>query len=542
MINQKVYLFSVIGGYNPPNDYLIINSKDKAIALLDKADIAMDFIPSYSISNGVAEIVISHKSDLNALKATVIAVADNNTNDIVIGNVITRKTLNDTACLYTVNIDWYTSTILSCYFYDNENALPVIARGIVRRSTSSKYFFKDEGIKPLHKRVSITGIKCDYVDSDGQRQTTSLNVRFYFMVYHENTTNTDHWIARTGSFDCKQAWDLYQDEMRIGKNKRHTYDPNTLSFYGYIVSGIDYLNAEKLGGGIYLLNSVVTNGDGDNKDFELSYEPFGGKKLTLRFDDFISYDYDEVTINDVDGLPLFSFPKGVKIGKTEVIAYLNPDVNTPSITYRFEPDYDSQSWVADNLSFTIMARPVTSYIDANQVYNAEQRVYNQQMRSLQAINNLVGGLTSASTEGALVGGFSRKGNPFKKGGLAMGIGIASAVIGYAYQTLYADKEQTKIEDSQALVSVDTLLFSSALNTYNLHFGLYHTKYDDETINNIKLYQSQYGYQSDEHLINTTVNMFPRGYIQTDIQLKPGLCKEVEDYICKMFSYGVTFNE
>lgn len=542
MINQKVWLFSVIGRYNPPNDYLIINTKDKAIALLDKADIAMDFIPSYSISNGVAEIVISHKSDLNALKATVIAVADNNTNEIVIGNVITRKTLNDTACLYTVNIDWYTSTILSCYFYDNENALPVIARGIVRRSTSSKYFFKDEGIKPLHKKVSITGIKCDYVDSDGQTQTTSLNARFYFMVYHENTTNTDHWIARTGNFDCKQIWEMYQNLMRIGKNKQHPYDPNTLSFYGYITSGIVYLNAEKLDYGTYLLNSVVTNGDDDNKDFESSYEPLGGSELTLRFNDFISYDYDEVTINDVDGLPLFSFPKGVKIGKTKVIAYVNPDVNTPSITYRFDPGQDSQSWVTDNLSFTIMARPVTSYIDANQVYNAEQRVYNQQMRSLQAVNNLVGGLTSAGTEGALVGGFSRKGNPFKKGGLAMGIGIASALIGYAYQTLYADKEQTKIEDSQALVSADTLLFSSALNTLNLHFGLYHTKYDDETINNIKLYQSQYGYQSDEHLINTTVNMFPSGYIQTDIQLKPGLRKEQEDYICKMFSYGVTFNE
>ena len=545
MINQRVWLFSVIDGYNPPNDYLIIDSKDKAMSLLDKADIAMDFIPSYTITNGLAEIVLSYKSDPKTLNATVIAVADNNTNEIVIGNVITRKPLNDSACMYTVNIDWYTSSLLTQYINFETPVLPVIIRGNERRSITGRYRYSDDGIKPKNKRIEITTyMKVDYSALDDSNGTDVFGPSS-LLIYHDANTNTDHWLHFDYNYDSstglKNVWLLYCNMQEINsKSASRTFNPKNITFFGLLPVSfgiIEYLAIDKLAH-IGLINSVLRN---KNNEFMISHEPFGATRTTLRFQkddaEFMSTDAVEYTINDIDGMPIYQFPKGVAIKSTKVAISVNTDINTPSVSFKFE------NWVhSDNISFTLTARPLTSYIDTEQVYNAEQRVYNQQMRSLQAVNNLVGGLTSASTEGALVGGFSRKGNPYMKGGLAAGIGIASAVAGYGYQVLYADKEQTKIEDRQARVTADTALFSSSLNVATLRPGLYITYYDAETISIINDYHALYGYQSDNMIKDKPINAFAKGYIKADIIMKEGLRKEQEDYICKMFGYGVTFNE
>lgn len=562
---DTIYLYQKIDGYNPPNQYKLITRTSDVEELLTVGDNDYSCKGKYAINGSLASVDIITTEDYNGntnirTDYSIVCVQADGIKEFFIGNIVKREILSPTSVRFIFNIDWYTSQFCTAYFYASGKVVPTASAYMERRASRGKRFmYLDDGFKPITKRVTIT--------------KSPLFMGGYIqqlLVYNEPTTNTIHWVIRenvkvtsdnvyNAPISAKKMWMYYQDvHFRSGTASVTPYEfnPKNVLFFGYFPISIGYIPFydSKLSSwdespdlipshmGYAWLNYVDSYSnpeDHSNDKFLFASPVVKVEEKTINFGEFTSTDMDEYTLRDVDGTVLFNFPKGVEFkSDMKVDCWVNPDTNTPSITYRFK---DLSNF--DTPSFTIVAHEWTYLVDAEQVYNAEQRVYNQEMRSFTNLNQLVSGLRGSVTEGAMMYAFSRNSGP-TKGMIGGGVSASATVFNYTYTELYANKRQTEIEDKNAKVQSDTLLWSTKVNCgATVNAGVWCVSYDTDTKSFIDAYHSLYGYVSNYVGNNIALNdtNIMSGYIQADIILAGGLRKEIEDYISKMFSYGITFS-
>lgn len=561
---DTIFLYQKIDGYNPPNYYKLITTKADVENFLRISTNDYSCSGKYNIDGSLASVVIDTSKDYSGVTNirkdySIICIQANAINEFFIGNIVKREILTGTSVRFLINIDWYTSQFCTAYFYGNGAVTPKASTYMERRASRGKRFrYLDDGFKPITKSVTITKSP---LFMDGYIQQ--------LLVYNEPTTNTIHWVIRenvkvtsdnvyNAPISAKKMWMYYQDvHFRSGKYAVTPYEfnPKNVLFFGYFPISIGYIPfyASKSSSWdessdsflhmdyawLNYVDSYSNPEDHSNDKFLFVSPVVKVEEKTINFGEFTPTDMDEYTLRDVDGTVLFNFPKGVEFkSDMKVDCWVNPDTNTPSITYRFK---DLSNF--DTASFTIVAHEWTYLVDAEQVYNAEQRVYNQEMRSFTNLNQLVSGLRGSVTEGAMMYAFSRNSGA-TKGLMGGGASAAATVFNYAYTEVYANKRQTEIEDKNAKAQSDTLLWSTKVNCGAIvNAGVWCVSYDTDTKSFIDAYHTLYGYVSNYVGNNIALNdtNIMSGYIQADIILAGGLRKEIEDYISKMFSYGITFS-
>ena len=556
---DTIYLYQQIDGYNPPNQYKLITSASDVEELLTVGDNDYSCKGKYAINGSLASVDIITTKDYNGntnirTDYSIVCVQADGIKEFFIGNIVKREILSPTSVRFIFNIDWYTSQFCTAYFYSNKSIVPTAHHFIERRSSTGRFDYIDDGFTPKYRYVkSVKNIKWSSQLSSptftNNLFVSSTSWGCLLLIYNDASTNTIHWIGQKfrvidSPIDPSSIWGAYylnRLNPSEGIPNEQAFNSSQVLFYGYLPINPDCLDNEwntDSNNGMYCFNPVTVS---DSK-FVLSADPRTSKTITVQFT-CKSTDMDEFTLRDNDGTTIWNIPKGIDIDWLTFYVYINPDISTPSIT--FSSVYKNETY-SDQFTFTITAKPLTYMLDAESVYYAEQRVYNQEMRSFTNMNQLVSGLRGSVTEGSMMYAFSRN-DGARKGLTGGGISAAATIFNYAYTEQYANKNQTDIEDKQAKVSGDTLSFSSNLSVQSLdNMGLWEVKYDDDTIRQITQYHSQFGYQSDGIGKGLALNFSAiqnfEGYIQADITMEGGLRKEVEDYICKMFSYGITFTK
>lgn len=551
---DNIFLYQKIDGYNPPNYYKLITSKADVENFLRIGTTDYSCSGKYNIDGSLASVVIDTSKDYSGVTNirkdySIICIQANAINEFFIGNIVKREILTNTSVRFLINIDWYTSQFCTAYFYGNSAVTPKASIYMERRSSLGRFDYIDDRFTPKYRVIkNVRNVKWSSDTSSTFTRNlfvTSETKACLLLIYNDTATNTVHWIGETfrtymDPVDPFQMWTVYYI-TRLNTTSvptKQEFNSSQVLFYGYIPVDPDCLHHEwydDVNEGMYCFNPVTVVGT----NFSSSADPRGVEIIAIEFN-CTSTDMDSFTLRDNDGTIIWDIPKGIGITRVLYDVYFNPNISTPSITFA---SIDNTSRYNEQLTFSITVKPLTYLMDAESVYYAEQRVYNQEMRSFTNLNQLVSGLRGSVTEGAMMGAFSRS-NGLTKAGIGGGASAAATVFNYAYTELYANKRQTEIEDKQSKVQADTLLFSSNLSVLSLdNMGLWEIKYDEDTIQQINNFHSVYGYQSDYvgagiALNNTDVF---KGYIQADIILDGGLRKEIEDYISKMFSYGITFS-
>lgn len=546
MTNQ-ISLFRYIDGYNPPNQYILLQSSNDVTTFKNSGSpVATLFEATYNIDGSLAEVTLSSSKSSGIYDTTIIMIEDYDTWQFYVGNVVKRTRVSADVVKFLINIDWYTSAFCTAYSMHGDTPtdyLPKADHYMERRSKNGRFTYKDEGFKPrsiMNKRSDL------YVTIDSNKYnlfyTNSGGDITYILIYRMSAENCTLWIGYYDTFsigdefkNAKALWEGYCTSRGITTNA--TFNSKNVIFFGVFPMNYHIIPTENVYDSKY-----IDFGKVGLYEHAVTTAAPPTKHVTMKFPTAVSKDYDRYEIRDIDGSVLFEYKVGVNSDEITsdfdyVDSYLNFDIVTPSLTF-----VTSNVYYSGSRTFTITAKPVTEFIDTESVYNAEQRVYNQEMRSFTALNNLVSGLTGSLTEGAMMSAFSRSSGT-QKGVIGGGVSAIGAGINYAYTELYANKKQTEIEDKNAKMQADTLLFSSDVTFLTSSGGVWEVKYDDDTISQITKYQSEYGYQSDAIKTDLVLNDSTfDGYIQADITMQGGFRKEVEDYICKMFSYGITFRK
>ena len=540
-------MYQKIDGYNPPNQYKLITSASDVEELLTVGDNDYSCKGKYAINGSLASVDIITTEDYSGntnirTDYSIVCVQADGIKEFFIGNIVKREILSPTSVRFIFNIDWYTSQFCTAYFYSNKSIVPTAHHFIERRSSNGRFTYKDEGFKPRIKMSSHSDLKVT-IDNTKYKlfYSASGDPITYILIYRMTVENATLWIGYNSTFsitdkfkNAKEVWDGFCTSYGITTNTE--FNSKNVVFFGFFPMDYHIIPRDTIVG------DYITFGYVSIYEKAVQYACPPTKYVGMTLPRMVSKDYDRYEIRDIDGSVLFEYKVGVNYDEAVndfkyADAYLNFDVVTPSLTIQLPNVYYSGA-----KSFTITAKPVTEFIDTEAVYNAEQRVYNQEMRSFTALNNLVSGLTGSLTEGAMMSAFSRS-SGLEKGIIGGGVSAIGTVINYGYTELYANKKQTEIEDRNAKIQADTLLFSSDVSLQASTGGLWEVKYDSYTITQITNYQSMYGYQSDSIKTNLALNDSTlAGYIQADITMEGGLRKEVEDYICKMFSYGITFTK
>jgi hypothetical protein len=567
-------LYRGIKGYNPPDYYCNIGSKELAEYFISNPYYSADC--KYVIDASLGKVTVNAGEQNTDETRTypfldicdTIVIADKTeTTQYYVGKIVQRKLVAKETYEFIFSVDWYSSSALN--FWMNSTIIdeqitseyPVLYADniLYRRSSWGRFTYDDEGFVSRTHNIEYKTLKIYAANELSKLSKLFDGTSFYLLTCYacdaaDSTTSIPFWFM-SGPFEDKfpismtplNVINTYnyartqagESEINIG-----TFNPNNVLYFGCFITSMPVQCFPYSWCGVFIKN--VTYGVsfqsyvlGKDNKLDYIYRANGNRDSYLYHDAVSPSDMHRYYIADIDGLPLLEYPKNVTTGTRELYhVYFNDDVNSPSLTFVC----DSTVGVPSKRSFSIMARPLTYMRDNYAIYNAEQRIYNQEQRSLAATTNLVNGLTGAASEGAMMNAFSRSGG-LSKGMIGGGVATIGAVVNYAYTELYANKEQTRIEDNYAKNQADTLMFSTDINQHIQLGGLIHEYYDDDTIKAIDNYHKKFGYKDDtvsEGYLWFATDNPEEFYIQADVMMSPGLRKEVDQYVQKMFSYGVRF--
>ena len=578
-------------GYAPPDYYRTISSKQDAEAFINeiKANAVSDGANSirerecyHSIDNNLGRVVI--KFDLSTIRLGITTVliklpeskvtesATYNMQSYYVGYVNDINVLSDNSLEITYIVDWFTTSVLNTWLLQEGTLGPrVTAKQVLyRRLTDGEFKYSDEGLVPTKVSMVNHNIKAklyNNVEIDLFEHRASV-----FMVYHETQTNTDHWILGCANDDPDSAdlspkvcWLAYCEAQGVS----YTYDPSGLMFFGelpfnpeLIVNELDPI-VDRLINNLkwYVLNKVDKVGTSfSNSSYPSGYYPrYGnGASLKLNFaEEVVCTDYNLLRLVTGDGNPIWEVPKGSAFpnsytGNNTLVTRCY--IGGSSVAPYFVFTLPNKWWCNNAKTFTIAPLPRETFSDSLDVYYAQERQYSIDMRNFQSLNECVSGVIGGANQGAMISAFSRTGvrtakQSVDKGFIGGGVAVASSLINYGYEMLYANKQATEIEDKYNRNKPDTLAMAGAFpsDIFFTQAGLYIYKYDDDTINNIKAYQSAFGYQTNR--IATDVNLDSlEGYVQADVifynygnQRTPNT-NVIKKYIKDMFNYGITFTK
>ena len=564
---------SGIEGYNPPDYYRTLETNSDINAFLteleDRALLIKSVECKNDVFNGRGKCTVPYLDKRQPNSAGVIRIRDAGYE--LIGKIESYEFIAEGILEFTYTIDWYTSIIIMAQW--NQQAFPKAKTVLYRRLTAGEFTYSDEGMVPVKttaKKGTIKVYNADESDSDNLF-IDNYSKKYALMVYHEPTKNMTHvmlWARGTDVLSLavpaspKYIWETYCISKGV-PTASYPYNPDALIFYGAVpiqgrFFGSGGLHYSSLSADIYDLAIIPVF----NNDFaqSLQVDTINYKSQPLKLKTIsagTSTTYHRLRILSGDGNTVYEIPMGETWDNgIECTMHLNGPINCPVITIKFD---DEDNNVNNSLGFSIAIPTLMEFSDNFQIYLAEDRKYSQDMRNLQSLNELVNGVIGGVNQGAMISAFSRTGartglQAAEKGIVGGGLGIAGAGVTYAYQTLYANKKTTEIEDEYNRNKADILAMSGGHSYWLTYYGgLYSVDYDDDTVDYIQAYQSAFGYQTNKIEANVELNHYT-GYVQADIMFERrkyhannrdyyyNYPAEIEKYIKDMFNYGVYFTK
>lgn len=606
----KVYGWRRVEGYNPPNLYKQFRFSSQVDTFKDTSDYYSDVQMSVQNRLGTIDIATVPESPLPPWDgATVLLIEDYGYMSYMC-NVVTSELISEDVIRFTYDIDWYTSYVITSLYYGTvggrTHEVPVADRIMYLRRTDGAIKHTADGFQPRYTEYSALNAKRgagnEYMFVQGNDSVARHKLPL-LLAYHDSNPSTFedtiHWIVsynRTDGvlvddpeytvFDTsvippKWMWEMYLKmenavpEYVAGRG----FNPKGVLYFGWINVDPELLDFQKTGN----VTKVVTPSSYQASDVQFTsdigsmtewmtagayaYYPIGNYHSDT-YRTFKPFDgnnskateYDRYQLLDIDGTILHEVPMDMKLGDMIVQDVdFNYDATNPGLV--FTVSYVWEVTFTDVRTFTIPFRQLDFFLDNEQIYNVEEKVYARELRNQQTMDNLVSGLTGAVTTGVTVYGFSRNtrskkdmeegtksgtrkyqggGDAGYKGMLGGGIAAAGALATFAYDSLYANQRYADIEQKHQSVIADANLMTATAPFELMYLcGFWKVSFDASTIAEIQKFQIAYGYpdrtmESDKQLNTIT------GYVQADLILKGGMTKVAEDYVCSMFSNGVRF--
>lgn len=564
---------SGIEGYNPPDYYRTLETNSDINAFLTEIS-DNGFAPIVNaeckndVFNGMGKCTVNYWDKRQCVSMNIIHIRDAGYE--IIGKIDSWEFVAENIIEIKYTIDWYTSVILMSAW--STNAFPMAKTVLYRRLTNGEFTYSDESMVPVKttsKKGTIKIYNSDESDSDNLFIDENSK-KYALMVYHEPTKNMTHvmlWARGNDAISLavpaspKFIWGTYCTAK--GVTASYPYNPDALIFYGAVpiqgrFFGSSAFHYSNLSCDIYDLSGIPVFDNDFAQVLQVDTINYKSQPLKLKtISAGTSTTYHRLRILTGDGNTVYEIPMGESWDNgINCTMFLNGPINCPVITVKFT---DEDNNVNNSMGFSIAIPTLMEFSDNFQIYLAEDRKYSQDMRNLQALNELVNGVIGGVNQGAMISAFSRTGartglQAAEKGIVGGGLGIAGAGVTYAYQTLYANKKTTEIEDEYNRNKADVLAMSGGHSYWLTYYGgLYAVDYDDDTIANIQAYQSEFGYQTNKIETSVELNHYT-GYVQADVIFERrkfhannrdyyyGYAGSIEKYIKDMFNYGVYFTK
>ena len=598
-----VWTSAGIEGYNPPDYYRTLDSNEAISKFLSEFPTQLGKFTTISIDNELGRIVIPYRQTSNYMGANVILIKvtdtfDNHTYNVYfVGTINSFNVISADALEINYTVDWFTTSILN-YYSLGYSFKPTAKTMLARRLTDGEFTYLSENMTPASiDFVKLNPIKAEFTrenrtytydlfTSDPQGVSHDISPHMYCLKYHDSGSqgsnkNCDYTFLcyATSNYEYiinpKQIIEYYNEKDGF---EDISYNPSGVIFFGECCINSMIMKFMPMRGmytkeisadpytaiTIQLLDEQVSGTDVRHFDVNISNVKLYCQPPTDHESDYLATDYNKLSILAPNGNEVYSIPRGKSLvdgaDALTVNIHLTGPINAPYLYF----DITNTSWHKDNTkSFSIPLNMVNFFVDAYEVYLAQEREYSMQMRNLQATNDLVSGVIGGFNQGAMISAFSRTGartgaQAMDKGIIGGGIAIAGAVAMYGYQTLYANKKATEIEDAYNRNKPDMLAMTGDFPlSLSGKAGLYAYRYDAVTIANIKAYQSAFGYQTNKVFTDKDLSSFV-GYVQGDVLLKNqhysydvdsttithlgGLNTTIAKYIKDMFNYGVYFTK
>ena len=609
-----VFLKKGIKGYNPPEYYRTLSSKEDALKFRDEFNNPPIIAPvcNLSMDNNMGRVVVTIKepNQRETMHVILIDVTETDkaqqyplTRYFYVGVIDRINNISATQVEISYTIDWYTSYALNYWNAvgspNNSKSIPSLTASTVlyRRLSNGEFDYKDEGFIGARVNARTITLKCtadndtfNFADENHTIQTYSPYDGSFFsnagpnwafteyIVYHDSVHNKTIGCIAVGlllDLDSIDGLKKFLGYFGLTFDSNSPPSPDGFIFRGYlpIPPPIAIRGLIRVGGAVngtmFGVYAKSNSGDflkfSDNSILNTSYP------IYLYASELVKCtEYNKLRIEMGDGSIIYDIPLGKTLGNTysktsngkvvekdtliKVNMYMSNSLTNPVITLKI----DSDDWKQSSTTITLPIYTKPYFVDSYQVYQAQERVYQMSMLSLQSQNELVSGIIGGVNQGAMISAFSRTGartgkQAMDKGIIGGGIGIAGSIANFGYQTLLANKQSTEISDKYNRCKPDVLAQDGYLN-YDLvvnNSGIRCYTYDADTIANIKAYQDRFGYQTQKVENNVDLKAFT-GYVQADVifgieERKEGnsteilgLRTEVEQYIKDMFSYGVWF--
>lgn len=570
-MSDLCYVCKCPEGYCPPDYYPRLYTSNEVNAFYTTlTSNPRGGVISNAIDNSIGRVkfkTIESSGDATAIESIyepeVVLVYSHN--KFYIGLVDSYKWVSENVMEIVYTVDWFTSYILTEKRGGNVRPDLIGKTVLYRRLANGEHIESDEGFKPVKEewtKLPLTVTIGQAVQPLFKPDSHSDDIpSFILLVYHHPNTNTDHWLIRDMPFSngliptsyyAKTMWTEYCKSINLDSESGN-FNPKGVMFYGY--SFINYAWFRRYceyhshdGHTSYSINRSSTA----DQSFD---------KVAL-IEDNISIDrtvtptkYNRLVFRDGDSSVIYEWDYAKTYGPVLFDkVYCNWNMISPALVFKIKPANGYTDSGERQFSMSLPFYPLTFFVDSEQVYRAEERTYNNDMRKLQATNELVSGIIGSANQGAMISAFSRTqtgvgssrgGSPqpplaVNKGLIGGGIGAVGAVAGFAYQSMYASKQTTLIEDAYYRGKADTMLMSGCVPPeLNKYMGVYLESYDSFTIDCIEEYQSAFGYLTNKIDTNVVLNNLT-GYVQADVIMSKGMRTEVARYVKDMFNYGVTF--
>lgn len=529
MVSQ-IQLHSYIEGYNPPEFYKRISSPDEANSFLSSG-VVYNTTGKVSFDNHLGTVNIASNIEteehIRLVDCSVITIDDPSYAYVFVGKINSLRKVSEATAVVQFDVDWYTSQIISSYKYSRK--LPTADTVLCRRLTAGEMSYSDEGIPP--KNITYTKTS-DWSIMLGD----NTKWPYFLLVYAEGEGIfwfTAHKSQSATHLEIVSASDIFYACMvnKYGYDELE-FDPRNVLFYGFINTWQVPLKEEWAVGNTYF-GSMTTVVEGSSTG-PSSLPNLTTITLNLDNDLPVSTMYERYAFIDMDGTVLYEVPIGVGISKTEnIVCSCNFNPSTPSLTFELP------SYINGSHTLTLGFKPLPFVIDSEQVYIAEEKATNTDMRNLQTLNGIVSGLMGSGTQGASAYAFSRSSGAYKAG-IATGVSAGGAMAQGAFEYFVTNKAVSSLEQERAKAQADSLAISGGVSPLLQKYGgLYKIEYDTTTKTNIQAYQNRFGYKTSQIDTNKNLNTY-ENYIEADVIITGGLRKEVENYIKQMFSNGVRF--
>ena len=591
MVSDTCYLYKAIDNYAPPDYYPTFRNQtdvNNFLSYLNTNGVARGGVLNMSIDNYLGRVRFQVKSDHSGgsieelYDPAIVYVIQHDR--YYIGTVDSLKHISEDVIEVGFTVDWYSSYLIT-KFKENASYGGVVAKTVMyRRKTGGEFDYLAEGFTPKSINSVRNSNFQSIVGSGSSKSFFDTTNNAYYLCYHDTVKNTDHkilYILKPGVLTPptpKSIWDTYCSRKGVTQSAGTTdiceFQPSGVMFYGYPTVNLDCLITtdvyDDTNYTIYCLNKVTTTTYSTtiggvtytltvfdrSDDLEITAD----WKIHIIGNDLVATEYHRLRIIDGSGNTVYEFPMGLGLrgsvspSMTLLTAksVFAGSPNAPYIQFIITVDLFKRD---GTLSFSVPFNELTYFADSYQEYLVRDKVYQNSMRSLQTINELVSGVIGGVNQGAMISAFSRTqtgagssrgGSPqpplaIDKGLIGGGLAIAGSGAMYAYKTLYANKEVERIEDNYNRCKPDALALAGGTPRYTQSglAGLYEISYDSDTVTAITGYQSKFGYATNSIGTDVALNGLT-DYVQAEVILNKGLRKDVEQYIKDMFNYGVTF--